>query len=280
MWNVFRYGPPKKVVDVMVILSWPVMTAAKKWSSLPVLKWIINPFFKAPYNELTSIPVNARITPSESNPVPRKVLERLVSQIEDIFILDDCFCRRLQHCRSHPADIGCLALGPAISRMHPSHGRHVGADEAIQHVRRASDAGLVANLGHVWIDVVAFGLPDFKNLMFICFCDDCCCQYRTHLKKRGPNLDRAYQKLPGVNLSVINEKCNGCGICKEKCFVDAIALQDNVAVVTDSCKGCGQCVDNCPEQAIVLELTNEEELYEQLKSRLYQQSEIRFNEPN
>ena len=100
------------------------------------------------------------------------------------------------------------------------------------------------------------------------------------MKKRGPNLDRAYQKLPGVNLSVIKDKCNGCGICKDKCFVDAIAVEHNIAVITDSCKGCGQCVENCPEQAIVLELTNEEELYEQLKSRLYQQSEIRFKAPN
>lgn len=278
MWNVFRFGPPKNIVKVMVSLSWPIMTVGKKWSSLPVLKWIINPFFKAPYNELTSIPVNVKVAPPENNPVPRRVLERFIVQIEDIFLLSECFCRRIQKCENYPIEIGCMAIGPAISRMHPSHGRRITTDEAIDHVRKASAAGLIPNLAHVWIDVVAFGLTDFKNLMFICFCDDCCCQYRTHMKKRGPNLDRAFQKLPGIEVAVNVEACTGCGICAERCFVNAITITDGIAKITANCKGCGQCVENCPEQAVTLTVANEDVLYEQLKSRLYQQSEIRFSE--
>lgn len=278
MFSFLKYGPPKKMVEVMVALSWPIMTAAKKWSGLPVLKWIINPFFKAPYNELTSIPINSRITPSEATVIPRRVLERFVLQLNEIFLLHECFCRRLQKCSRYPVSIGCLAVGPAIGRMHPSHGRRISSQEAVEHVRKASEAGLVPNLAHVWIDVVAFGLPDFKNLMFICFCDDCCCQYRTHMKKRGPNLDRAFQKLPGINLTVRTERCTGCGICVERCFVNAIEIANGSALITSSCKGCGQCAEYCPEGAIELTVSDENALYRQLKSRLYTQSQIRLTE--
>ncbi len=195
MWNLLRYGPPKKIVKVMMALSWPIMTTAKKWSSLPVLKWIINPFFAAPHNELTSIPINVAVAPPETNPIPRRILERFVSRVDDIFLLDECFC-----------------------------------------------------------------------------------QYRTHMKKRGPNLDRAFQKLPGIQIRVNQEQCSGCGVCTERYFVNAIKFHERVAVITQSCKGCGQCVEYCPEQAVVLSVTHEEALYDQLKSRLYQQSDTRFSE--
>jgi len=38
------------MVRFMVRLSWPVIVAGKKWSALPVLKRIINPFFRRPFN--------------------------------------------------------------------------------------------------------------------------------------------------------------------------------------------------------------------------------------
>jgi len=64
----------------------------------------------------------------------------------------------------------------------------VGSKEAIAHVRNASAHGLVANIAHVWIDAFAFQLTDFNKR----FCDDDQCLYRTHMKKRGPNLDTTY----------------------------------------------------------------------------------------
>ena len=276
--NLFRYGPPARMVRFMVTLSWPIMTAARKWSSMPVLKWIINPFFARPWNELTTIPVNVNVAPPESVPVPGRVLERLVQQFDDIFIVNECICRGLLKCENYPPSIGCMALGPAVSRMHPSHGRRASSDEAAAHIRRAAEAGLVPTMAHCWIDPLAFGLTGFKQLMFICFCDECCCLYRTHMKKRGPNLDRAYQKLPGISVSVDPDMCTGCGICAERCFVAAITMDGGTAKITDDCKGCGQCVEYCPENAVTLHVAGEEELFSQLRDRLYQQCDIRFNE--
>ena len=57
------------------------------------------------------------------------------------------------------------------------------------------------------------------------------------------------------HLSSINEDlCTGCGICVEKCSVEAIHLNtENVAIVNEIlCIGCGVCAHFCPENAVTL----------------------------
>jgi len=264
MLNIFKYGPPQKMVKAMLWFSWPIIKAAKILSPYPPFKWIINPFFSHPGNEVTVVPINEAVIPPESLVLPRRVVERFVSQVKDIFILDKCICRDKEGCTAYPHDIGCMGLGEPVRRIHPSHGRRVSGEEALEHVRKAAKAGLVANVAHTWIDPVAFGLTNFRKLMFICYCCDCCCIYRKYLKKRGPNLDTAYQGLPGISIDVDPQKCTGCGECVEHCFVASMSLVEGVASPGDQCRGCGRCVEICPEGALTLSLENEEALYEQL----------------
>lgn len=94
------------------------------------------------------------------------------------------------------------------------------------------------------------------------------------MKKRGPNLDRAYKKLPGISVEVDPEKCTGCGICVERCFVAEMKIDDNTAQPGKSCKGCGRCVEICPEKAVSLVVENEELLYQQLKGRIKDVADI------
>lgn len=256
-------GPGKAWVRFSVKLFWPVIIAAKRYSNAPVLKWLIRPFFMRPYNEVTSIPINVDIQSPESVALPRRIVERLVAEVEEKFILDECICRNHNNVDSPPRTIGCMALGPAIRRIHPSHGRMVTTEEAIRHVDRAARAGLIANFAHVWIDPVAFGTR-FHDLMFICFCDDRNCLYRTYMKNRGPSLQGAYQRLPGLSVRVDPGKCNGCGTCLEQCFLADISLVNEKAVIGPSCAGCGRCVEHCPNQAITLTIINEDALYSNL----------------
>ncbi len=48
------------------------------------------------------------------------------------------------------------------------------------------------------------------------------------------------------------EKCAGCGICKDLCRFDAIKANNNAKfrVEPSSCEGCKVCVEFCPEKAI------------------------------
>lgn len=268
MFSFLKYGPNKKIVKFSIWLSWPIIIAAKKLSSYPIFKWIINPFFAYPYNEVTAIPINAEVKLPENVVLPTKIVEEILRRSADIFILDECICRAKMDCKNHPKDIGCIALGRAARRIHPSHGRFVSTEKGIAHIRRAADSGLVANVAHVWIDPVAFHTVPFDRLMFICFCDDCCCLYRTHMKKRGPNLDKAYKKLPGISIEVDPELCTGCGICEDSCFVSEMKIVDGVAKVGDGCKACGRCLEVCPENAISLRMDSLDILIDRMMERI------------
>lgn len=270
---MLTYGPGKRMVRFMVRLSWPVIVAGKKWSALPVLKRIINPFFRRPFNEITSVPISAHISLPDSVPLPRGILEKLVSRIGEKFVLDECICRNHNRVTGPERRIGCMAMGPAIRRMHPSHGRRVTTEEAIAHIRRAGELGLIGNVAHVWIDPVGFWLS-FRDLMFICFCDDVNCMYRTHMKHRGPNLDGAYRRLPGISVAVDPKKCDGCGLCVDQCFVAAISMRDGRAVIGPDCKGCGRCSETCPARAITVTLDSEEKLLAQLVERIREAADI------
>lgn len=275
MANIFKFGPTRNMVRIMVWLAWPIISYGKRLSNTPVLKWLINPFFIRPYNEVTSIPIGIRIPEGKSVPLPLRIVERLVSEVEEKFIIGECICRRHEKSINPPADLGCMVLGPSISRMHPSHGRYATTAEAIEHVRRAAGLGLIANIAHVWIDMTAFWLR-FKPLMFICFCDDVTCLYRTNMKSRGPALNNAYQKLPGITVEVDKTKCNGCKICFDKCFLAAIEMKTGVAFITDGCKGCGRCYEVCPEGAVRIAFPEEEEFVNQVKKRIRSVSELPF----
>ncbi len=272
--NILRYGPNKAFVKFSVKLSWPIMIAAKKLSTYPVLKWIINPFFAYPYNEVTSIPIQLEVKTPDNVVLPQKVVEKIVEKSSHIFILDECICRGLLKCKDYPAHIGCMALGSAIKRIHPSHGHEAKKEEAFAHIKKAADAGLIANVAHVWIDPVAFGLPNFNKLMFICFCDDCCCLYRTHMKKRGPNLDKACKKLPGLSIEINKELCNGCGICEERCFVSAITMIDDKVSIIEDCKGCGRCIECCPQLALSIKMDNLDATIDQMLARINSVADI------
>lgn len=268
MSPLFTYGPNRTMVRLSVALSWPLMQAAKRLSTVPLLRSIINPFFAHPYSEVTAIPINAEIAMPASAALPSRIVGEILERSSDIFVLDECICRGHLSCKSHPKDIGCIALGPAARRMHPSHGRFVSAEEGMAHVKRAAGAGLIASIAHVWIDPVAFWAVPFDRLMFICFCDDCCCLYRTHMKHRGENLDRAYKRLPGISVAVDCQKCNGCGICVERCFIGEMKLVGGAAVVPESCKGCGRCVEVCPRGALRLEMDDMDTLVARMMERI------------
>jgi ferredoxin len=52
---------------------------------------------------------------------------------------------------------------------------------------------------------------------------------------------------------ILNEdKCTGCGNCKEVCPVEAITVESKAQIQEDVCIECGACVEECPEEALSL----------------------------
>ena len=170
-----------------------------------------------------------------------------------------------------------MALGPGTHMIHPSHGRHVSTEEAQKHVDKAADAGLVANVAYVWIDGAMFGYK-LPQATFICFCGDQHCLYRTYMKNRGPSLDGAFQRLPGISVSVDKSKCKGCNVCVEQCFLGNISLVKGKSEIGPKCVGCGRCVDRCPNKAITMSIENEDVLYTQLVNWIRDHSQVLIKE--
>ena len=55
------------------------------------------------------------------------------------------------------------------------------------------------------------------------------------------------------HLTIDENKCVGCGLCKEVCIRDNIEIIDNKAVdVESNCFDCGQCSTLCPTNAITI----------------------------
>jgi MinD superfamily P-loop ATPase len=71
------------------------------------------------------------------------------------------------------------------------------------------------------------------------------------LPNLDPDINVKVKRMPGIELRV-TEKCTGCGLCLEKCFVHTITIQNGKAIIGANCKGCGRCAECCPNKAIEL----------------------------
>jgi NAD-dependent dihydropyrimidine dehydrogenase PreA subunit len=85
----------------------------------------------------------------------------------------------------------------------------------------------------------------------ICCCCGCCCGVLRTLKKYPRPADIVSSAF---RVSVQRESCEGCGVCLDRCQMDALRLEDDrVAVDLGRCIGCGLCVTTCPTGSLTLE---------------------------
>lgn len=189
--------------------------------------------------------------------LPSDVVKHFVEQASVHWVMDFCLCRSAEGCEDYPIDLGCLFLGDAALGINPELGRRVTKQEALDHVQRCREAGLIHFVGRNKLDTVWLGIGPGNKLLTVCSCCPCCCLWGV-LPHLTPRISNKVQRMPGVTVTV-NEHCTGCGSCTEGvCFVDAIRLEEGRAVIDSACKGCGRCVDACPQGAIDLSIQSEQ----------------------
>jgi ferredoxin len=206
------------------------------------------------------IQINKPIPRPEDMVLPSQLLEHFIEEAEYRWIMNACICRDANGCRDHPIDLGCLFLGEAVLGINPELGRLASKQEALAHVQRCREAGLVHMIGRNKLDAVWLGANPGNKLLTICNCCPCCCLWKM-IPHIDASISRKITKMPSV-LVRATEECMGCGICAEGvCFVDAIHMDvgDQRAVIGDACRGCGRCVEICPVDAI--ELSLDEDLF-------------------
>ncbi|MFH1136356.1 MAG: 4Fe-4S binding protein [Pseudomonadota bacterium] len=195
------------------------------------------------------IPVGRTLPPRRDMVLPSQVVEHFIRLSGRRWIMHKCLCRDASHCRDHPIDLGCLFLGEATLKINPRQGRAVSVDEALDHVRRCREAGLVHLIGRNKLDAVWLNVRPGERLMTICNCCSCCCLWRI-LPEAAPRIADKVTRMPGVRVTA-SDRCVGCGKCADGvCFARAISLVDGRAVINDDCRGCGRCAEICPKKAI------------------------------
>jgi ferredoxin len=195
------------------------------------------------------VPVNRPLSNPGNFIYPSRIIEHFIHKAEYHWIMNFCICRESSGCRDYPIELGCLFMGEAVLKIDPKLGRLVTRQEALDHVQRCNQAGLVHLIGRNKLDTLWLKATPGEKLLTVCNCCPCCCLWKM-LPNLNPVISSRISKLPGLDIRV-TDRCKGCGTCTQNiCFVKAISLENGRAVISSQCRGCGRCVGICPNRAI------------------------------
>lgn len=172
-------------------------------------------------------------------------------------ILKRCVCRDGYGCTNFPRDFACIMVGEAC-RVMVENGiaREVTEEEAMTHLDKAIELGLICNVAWTEFESIAKGIPKEDRMKYveICFCCTCCCLGLRNFKHWYKG-DFMRERITSTGWRARStDECEGCGTCDTVCHMDAITVgEDGISVNDDDCMGCGLCATHCPNQAIVME---------------------------
>ena len=194
---------------------------------------------------LRVIPVNVSVEPS-SQVLAFEDMQKLVDDARNLAVTR-CSCRAIDGACGMPIDV-CIQVDKAADyAIERGSGRQIAKQEAMEILEMCEQEGLV----HVADNRRSLG-------MVICNCCGDCCINWTSLKY-GANKFAAPSRF---RASVAADECNACELCLDRCYFDALAVDDDsgVAVVDqENCMGCGLCTIVCPTDAISMELARSED---------------------
>lgn len=195
--------------------------------------------------QLRTIPVKKSITTAEKFNIStydnvRDIIRNVGGQIAVM----DCICRQTRNmvgesCTKTDLRETCLVFRELADMwVKRGIGRLISQEETLDILDKAQEAGLVLQ-------------PENTQYpSYICCCCGDCCGILTTVK-RFPHPAELY--ATNYYAEVSPELCTGCGICVERCQLEAITIVDGAARVNlDRCIGCGNCVAICEFNATQL----------------------------
>ena len=248
---VGKYARNRTFLRVMLFVIKSIMRTV----SLPGIRKL-HPWVRPGNNLSTVLPINQELK-SHNVLVPVPIVTAVIEKSSHRMIMHGCGCRRAYDCQNHSKDIGCLFMGESVTKISPGLGRLVSKEEAIAHLHKAIDNGLVPGIGNAAVDKFIFNLGGDAKYTSVCFCCHCCCLGESFNKLPAEHLNRIAPRIKGLSVEV-TEDCVGCGNCLEYCLYNAISIEDGRSVRSEMCRGCGRCVRYCPNHAVRISLDNPE----------------------
>jgi Pyruvate/2-oxoacid:ferredoxin oxidoreductase delta subunit len=189
------------------------------------------------------VPVEESIEPGAAV-TPPEMLDELMNQV-DYFAVAHCPCRLMarridrEHC-DHDTE-NCFHFG-STAKYFVTQGmaRELTRDETKRLLAKAHNDGLVHMADN-----------HTGKIATLCSCCSDCCVWMRAKKELG--LHNSHVNSNFI-MEVSIDDCSGCGVCVDRCPVDAIAIDDNnIAAVDDTrCIGCGVCHPTCSTKAVRL----------------------------
>ncbi|MFX1314832.1 MAG: 4Fe-4S binding protein [Promethearchaeota archaeon] len=207
--------------------------------------------FRTKISQTRVIPVEKSITHENFVALYEDVRE-IIKNAENPIAVAKCVCRQKQDVRRErdPCKLTdryetCIGFG-YIAQMYIDQGwaREITREEALKILDKNEETGLVLQPGNA------------QRPNFICSCCGCCCGLLRDLKKMN---NPARLMKTNYYIEINSELCIGCGICVDRCQMEALTLVDNLSTVNrKKCLGCGLCVVTCSTEAIKIRSKDKE----------------------
>ena len=219
---------------------------------------------------ISYLPVNAELDVG-SLPLPIVILEGMIRSSEHRVITHRCTCRDAWKCKNFDLNIGCIHIGLPTVEEDTTVAHHASIEEAIAHLHKAVNAGLVPFIGHVAADNTIWNVSKDRPFTTVCFCCPCCCTQFDYYRYLPPAAQDSFHRLKGVTVTMDQDKCIGCGKCTKVCLTGAAVLRNGKSHCEDAlCKTCGVCAQACPQKAIRISVENIEATVNELLGRINQ----------
>ena len=219
-------------------------------------------FTSTKISQMRTIPVEKSIS-AENYVTTYDHIREIIHSTDGPIAVSSCMCREGAKGRGQPCHVTsrletCMCFGDwARHFMKLGLSREITREEALGIVRQNEADGLVLQPNN------------YQKIDFVCSCCGCCCGILKRLKMLPkPAENWAHNFYTVVDL----EMCTGCGICMEKCQMNAIEIdeQGEYAVINlDRCIGCGNCVASCSSEALTLVKKEREAIPPKDSSSLY-----------
>lgn len=204
--------------------------------------------------------INADVTDAAQGVIlPVDMMKQLIRESSYRAIMNQCLCRCAFDCKDFPHNQGCLFIGEgAKGIVKQGQGRKVSVEEALAHIDRGAQLGLIGQAMWLEVERLILGVRHEKDVarwLEICFCCPCCCGTFKMIKNANQaDISERFRSI-GWKAHVDEESCVACGLCIEKCPVQAITLNNkHLAVDQEKCLGCGFCAARCQPKSIKLHL--------------------------